>query len=129
MPSQVDYYFSLHSPWSYLGHSAFIATATKHAAHVVYRPVPLGRLFPETGGLPLAQRHRTRQDYRMLELQRWREKLQITLQLHPKFWPSIQASWIVSSLRSQREAPTSKPFCRGLSRAFSRPIRTLPTRP
>ena len=87
MPRQIEYYFSFISPWSYLGHAEFIAVAKRHAATVLYRPVPLGRLFPETGGLPLAKRHPARQAYRLIELQRWRDKRNIPLQLHPKFWP------------------------------------------
>ncbi len=87
MTRQIEYYFSFSSPWSYLGHADFVAVAEKHAAAVLYKPVPLGRLFPETGGLPLAKRHPARQAYRLVELQRWRDKKHIKLQLHPKFWP------------------------------------------
>jgi 2-hydroxychromene-2-carboxylate isomerase len=87
MPGQIDYYFSCSSPWAYLGHADFIAVARKHGFTVEYKPLPLGRLFPETGGLPLAQRHPARQNYRMIELQRWRDKKHIDLNLHPKFWP------------------------------------------
>ena len=87
MPRSVEYYFSCSSPWSYLGHAAFIAIAKKHALTIHYRPVPLGRLFPETGGLPLPKRHPARQNYRLIELQRCRTERQIDLKLHPKFWP------------------------------------------
>ncbi len=87
MTRHIEYYFSLMSPWSYLGHADFVAVAEKHAAAILYRPVPLGRLFPETGGLPLAKRHPARQAYRLVELQRWRDKRHLKLQLHPKFWP------------------------------------------
>lgn len=87
MTRQIEYYFSFISPWSYLGHADFVAVAKKHAAAILYKPVPLGRLFPETGGLPLSKRHPARQAYRLVELQRWRDKRHIKLQLHPKFWP------------------------------------------
>jgi 2-hydroxychromene-2-carboxylate isomerase len=87
MSRHIDYYFSLVSPWSYLGHNEFIAVARKHELVVNYKPMPLPDLFPQSGGLPLAKRHPSRQNYRMLELQRWREKRQLPMQLHPKFWP------------------------------------------
>jgi 2-hydroxychromene-2-carboxylate isomerase len=87
MPRQVDYYFSLISPWSYLGHGEFVAVARKHDVTIQYNPVRLPELFPQSGGLPLAKRHPLRQQYRMMELQRWREKRQMPMQLRPKFWP------------------------------------------
>jgi len=107
MTRQIDYYFSFLSPWSYLGHSEFIAVAEKHAASVLYRPLPLGRLFPETGGLPLAKRHPARQAYRLIELQRWRDKRHIDLALQPKFWPfdASLADRIVIALAAQGADP------------------------
>jgi 2-hydroxychromene-2-carboxylate isomerase len=90
MPRRIDYYFSLASPWSYLGHAEFIRIASENGAGVNYKPVALGKVFPETGGLPLAKRHPARQAYRLVELQRWREKRKIGLKLAPKFWPFDQ---------------------------------------
>ena len=54
---------------------------------VAYRPVALSQIFPESGGLPLAKRHPLRQNYRIVELQRWREKRGLHFHLHPQFWP------------------------------------------
>jgi len=87
MSRHVDYYFSFASPFSCLGHREFIAVAGKHDLAVRYRPVALSEIFPQSGGLPLAKRHPLRQRYRLLELQRWRERRQVPLQLHPKYWP------------------------------------------
>jgi 2-hydroxychromene-2-carboxylate isomerase len=44
-------------------------------------------LFSETGGLPLAKRHPVRQRYRMVELQRWREKRGLNFHLKPAHTP------------------------------------------
>ena len=87
MPSTIDYYFSLASPWAYIGHAPFMDIARRHGVEVNYKPVPLGKVFPETGGLPLPQRHPVRQRYRLVELQRWRERRGLNFNLHPKFWP------------------------------------------
>ncbi len=87
MPRIIDYYFSLISPWAYIGHASFMETARRNGVEVNYKPVFLGRVFSETGGLPLAQRHPVRQRYRMLELQRWREKRGLSFNLQPKHWP------------------------------------------
>ena len=87
MSRPIDYYFTLLSPWTYLGHGAFIELAEKHALTVRYRPTPLRSVFDETGGLPLPKRHPVRQRYRLLELQRWRARRGLPLTLFPKFFP------------------------------------------
>ena len=87
MPRQVDYYFSLLSPWAYVGHQAFRNLVSTYDLKVNYKPVVLVDLFSETGGLPLMKRHPVRQRYRMVELQRWRDKRGLTFNLQPANWP------------------------------------------
>lgn len=87
MSRRINYYFTLVSPWAWLGHDAFLDMARRHAAAVAFRPVLLNRVFPESGGLPLAQRHPLRQRYRLMELQRWREARGLPLNIRPKHWP------------------------------------------
>ena len=87
MPRQVDYYFSLQSPWAYIGHSPFREVAKAHGLKVNYKPVVLIDLFSETGGLPLAKGHPVRQRYRMVELQRWRDKRGLNFHVQPANWP------------------------------------------
>jgi len=84
---RIDYYFSFPSPWAYIGHAAFEDVARTYGCAVNYKPVLLGDLFAETGGLPLTKRHPVRQRYRLIELQRWREKRGLSFSLHPKHWP------------------------------------------
>ena len=87
MPRQVDYYFSLQSPWAYIGHKLFREIVATHGLTVNHKPVVLVDLFSETGGLPLLKRHPVRQRYRMVELQRWRDKRGLQFQLQPANWP------------------------------------------
>jgi 2-hydroxychromene-2-carboxylate isomerase len=87
MSRKIDYYFSLISPWAYIGHSLFMDIAKRHGVEINYKPVFLGRMFAETGGLPLNKRHPARQRYRMVELQRWREKRGLSFTIEPKHWP------------------------------------------
>ncbi len=87
MARQLAVYFSLHSPWAHVGHGALQGLVAKHNLRVAYRPVALSQIFPELGGLPLARRHPLRQNYRIVELQRWREKRGLHFHLHPQFWP------------------------------------------
>jgi 2-hydroxychromene-2-carboxylate isomerase len=87
MPRQVDYYFSFQSPWAYVGHQAFRSLVSTYDLKVNYKPVVLVDLFSETGGLPLMKRHPVRQRYRMVELQRWRDKRGLKFHLQPANWP------------------------------------------
>jgi len=57
MSRRIDYYFSLVSPWTYIGHRLFLHIARRHGAGIAYRPVLLNEVFSQTGGLPLAKRH------------------------------------------------------------------------
>jgi 2-hydroxychromene-2-carboxylate isomerase len=87
MARRIEYFFSLSSPWAYLGHQRLVAIAGRHDAEIVFKPVFLGSIFAETGGLPLPKRHPARQRYRSVELQRWRDKLGVALNVRPKYWP------------------------------------------
>ncbi len=84
----IDYYFVPISPWTYLGHGRLEEMARRHGATVRCKPVDYGKIFPISGGLPLAKRAPQRQAYRLVELQRWRKFLGVPLNLHPKFFPA-----------------------------------------
>jgi 2-hydroxychromene-2-carboxylate isomerase len=85
--AHIDYYFSTISPWAYLAGNRLEETAARHGASITYKPVDLGTLFPQTGGVALPQRHPSRQAYRLQELDRQSRKHRIPLKLHPAFWP------------------------------------------
>jgi 2-hydroxychromene-2-carboxylate isomerase len=83
----VHYFFTPSSPWTYLGHARFLQMVEQHGARILLRPVDLGRVFPVSGGLPLAKRAAQRQTYRLKELARWREFRGVPLNIHPKYFP------------------------------------------
>jgi 2-hydroxychromene-2-carboxylate isomerase len=103
MAKRVDYYVSLNSPWTYLGSKRFEAIARKHGADVTIWPVDFGSVFAVSGGLPLPKRAPQRQAYRMMELERWRDRLGVKLNLEPKFFPAneVPAAKCVIALREQ----------------------------
>ncbi len=88
MTKTIDYYFTLTSPWTYLGHQRLTEIARRHGAEILLKPVDYGVIFPQTGGLPLPKRAPARQAYRLTELERWRARLGIEINLHPKFFPA-----------------------------------------
>ena len=103
MGKTVDYYFSPISPWTYMGHARFADMAGRHGASIKVKPVDFGKVFPASGGLPLAKRAPQRQAYRMVELKRFRDYLRLPLNLQPKFFPvpaNLAAQFIVAAGRA-----------------------------
>ena len=85
---RIEYYFAPNSPWTYLGHLRFWDIARQHRAEIEVLPVDLGgKVFPISGGLPLAKRAPQRQAYRLVELQRFADHLHAPLNLQPRFFP------------------------------------------
>jgi 2-hydroxychromene-2-carboxylate isomerase len=88
MALTIDYYFAPNSPWTYLGHERLRQIAQAAGAAINVLPVDLGgKVFPVSGGLPLAKRAPQRQAYRLLELQRFSEFLGAPIVLQPKYFP------------------------------------------
>ena len=84
----VEYYLSVVSPWSYLGHKRFCDIARDNSAEILYLPIDSSILFAKTGGLALKDRSPQRKRYRMQELRRWRSRLELELNLEPQYFPT-----------------------------------------
>ena len=78
---RIDCYLTPISPWLYLAGERPERIAARHGCVLHYKPVDGGALFARTGGLPLAQRHESRQAYRLQELRRWSAHLGMPLNL------------------------------------------------
>ncbi|WP_019141840.1 2-hydroxychromene-2-carboxylate isomerase [Noviherbaspirillum massiliense] len=87
MAKTCTYFFTPQSPFAYLGHERFVALARKYGVQVEVKPCDLGKILPISGGLPLSKRAPQRQTYRLAELKRWSEFLNIPLNPQPKFFP------------------------------------------
>ena len=84
----IEYYLSVVSPWSYLGHRRFCDIAKENSAEILYLPIDSSILFAKTGGLALKDRSHQRKRYRMQELRRWRSRLELELNLEPQYFPT-----------------------------------------
>jgi 2-hydroxychromene-2-carboxylate isomerase len=91
MARSVAVYYALQSPWTYLGWARFGELAGRTGAEVGYRPIRMAPVFAASGGLPLAKRPKQRQAYRLMELERWRRRLKVPLNLHPRHFPVDEA--------------------------------------
>jgi len=107
MPSTIAYYFTPVSPFTYLGHERFTEIAERHHAVVHVKPIDLGKVFAVSGGLPVKQRAPQRQAYRLVELARWRDHLQVPLTLQPKYFPVAQDAACRLIVAAQQESETA----------------------
>jgi 2-hydroxychromene-2-carboxylate isomerase len=98
--STVEYFISPVSPYVYLGHARFVALARAQGVAVAIKPVDLSRVFPATGGLPLAKRAPARQAYRLTELKRWGDFLDVPINVEPKYFPcaaDLASKWVIAA--------------------------------
>lgn len=89
--TQIDYYFSTISPYTYIAGQRLEEIAENHGASIRYKPLDVGALFARTGGVPLPQRHESRRDYRLTEIRRQAAKAGLPVNLQPMFWPANAA--------------------------------------
>jgi 2-hydroxychromene-2-carboxylate isomerase len=124
MQRTIEYYFSMHSPWAYIGHVPLLELVRRFSLSVTYKPISLPKVFAETGGLPVTKRHPARLRYRMVELQRWRERRR--LNFVQSSFPLRRSSLIGLSSRWQLDTIPIV-FCAVLSRRFGRTNKISPT--
>ena len=85
---KIEYFYSLASPFTFLGSEKLQTIAKKYNAEIVEKPCDLvGGIFSKTGGIPVPQRSPQRQKYRLDELKRWSDFLNIKINIKPKFFP------------------------------------------
>lgn len=84
----IDYYLTMNSPWSYMGAARLEKLAAETGARVHVYPVKVAGVFAATGGLPLAKRAPERQAYRLVELRRWADFLNLPINLEPAHFPA-----------------------------------------
>lgn len=87
MTRVIDYFLFPNSPYAYLGHARLGEIAQRHGAVIRVKPMDAAKVFPVSGGLPLAKRAPQRLAYRLVELTRWRDHLGVPLNLQPKYFP------------------------------------------
>lgn len=87
----IDFYFSTLSPYAYLAGTRLEEAAKRQNAQVNYKPLDIMALFGRTGGTSPKERHVSRQEYRLIELERQATKLGMNINLKPAHWPTNAA--------------------------------------
>lgn len=88
---RIDYFLSTISPYTYLAGDGLEQIAARHGAEIVYRPFDIMAVFARTGGLPVGQRHPSRQEYRLQDLRRSAALSGMPLNVKPRHWPTNAA--------------------------------------
>ncbi|MFT5112835.1 MAG: 2-hydroxychromene-2-carboxylate isomerase [Parasphingorhabdus sp.] len=91
MQKQVDYYLFLTSPWSYLASRRARKIFQRHDVEVSYKPIDAMETFAIMGGIPVPKRHPSRLKWRLEELKRWSDFLDVPINLQPAFFPADQS--------------------------------------
>ncbi|RYF37177.1 MAG: 2-hydroxychromene-2-carboxylate isomerase [Comamonadaceae bacterium] len=86
MHEQIDAYYWIHSDWAYFGGPRLKALGEQYNLKINHRPVDLETVYARTGGIKLPYRSAERKNYRLLEMKRFREILQMPINLEPKFF-------------------------------------------
>lgn len=89
--AHIDYYLSTFSTNCYLAGTRPGEIAAKHGATITYKPLDLMALFARTGGLPPGQRHPSRQEYRLIEMERAARLAGMPMNLKPAYFPTNPA--------------------------------------
>ena len=85
---KVEYYYSIASPFSYLGLERLLSLVKKYKLEIDEKPLDLvGEIFSNTGGLPVPKRHPSRQKYRLIEIDRIAKKFNVKINKQPKYFP------------------------------------------
>lgn len=72
--AQIDYYYSAHSAFAYLGSARLMAICVEQGATLVHRPIPLSPVVEAQGSQPFAARTQAHVDYFFgREIERWAE--------------------------------------------------------
>ena len=81
---QVEFYFDLGSPYSYLGFFQIQKIAQQHQAEVIWKPMLLGGVFKATGNnSPMMVPAKAA--YSMKDMARWAKNWHIPVQMNPYF--------------------------------------------
>jgi 2-hydroxychromene-2-carboxylate isomerase len=117
-------FYTLSSPWAYLGGPKLQDIVRRHRAKLVLKPFDFQEVVPKTGGVPIRTRPQPRRDYHAVELARWRDYLGLPLNLTPRHYPMANpapnwnkhAGWMV--IAAQQAGLDAFPLSHAILRAL-----------
>ena len=100
--AHIDYYLATISPNCYFASTRPAEVAAKHGATITYKPLDIMALFSRTGGVPPGQRHISRQEYRLMEIERVAKDLGMPVNVQPAHWPTNPAPASYALIAAQK---------------------------
>jgi 2-hydroxychromene-2-carboxylate isomerase len=86
--AEIDYYVFPLSVFSYLAGLELEAIAARHGATIAYKPMQLMRVMAEVGTPPVAERHASKQRYRLQDIARVARAKGLPVNLQPRHFPT-----------------------------------------
>jgi 2-hydroxychromene-2-carboxylate isomerase len=102
--SQIEFYFSTISPYTYLSLPRFRALAEARGLDVTWKPLDIMALYARTGGTPLGERPQSRQDYRLADLARQAKRAGLPIHVQPAHFPTNAAPSSYAIIAAQKAA-------------------------
>lgn len=116
--AHIDYYLATISPNCYLAGTRPGEIAAKHGATITYKPLDIMALFGRTGGTPPGQRHPSRQEYRLIEIERCAKVLGMPVNPKPAHFPTNPAPASYALIAAQKAGGGDiAAFVAGITRA------------
>ncbi len=113
----IDYYLTMNSPWSYMGAGRLGDMAARAGCQVNVYPTKFMDVFGQTGGLPLGKRSPERKAYRLVELKRWTDFLEMPIIAEPKYFPADDTSAAHAIISAQEKGLGALTLSQELGRA------------
>lgn len=88
---QIDFYFTLLSPYTYLAGPRFAQIAAAHSAQVRYFPVHFGSLAARMGSKAMTEASDAKKDWYSQDLTRQAKKQGLAINTRPLYWPTNPA--------------------------------------
>ena len=88
---QIDYYFTVLSPYVYLGGPRLAAIAARHGASIRYSPLHFGNLAARMGGVAMTDASPARKAWYAQDLRRQALRAGLPISERPAFWPTNPA--------------------------------------
>jgi 2-hydroxychromene-2-carboxylate isomerase len=115
--AHIDYFFSTLSPFTYLAGNRLEEIATDRGATVAYKPIDILALYTRTGGTMPAERHPSRQEYRLQDLRRRAARAGLPITLKPAHYPTNAAPSSYAIIAAQLAGGDVGPLVQAFLRA------------
>jgi len=100
--ANIDYFFATISPYTYMAGLRLEEIAAKHGATITYKPLDIMGMFSRTGGQPPKDRHISRQEYRLLDMERSAKKQGMSINMKPMHFPTNPAPSSYAIIAAQK---------------------------